>query len=160
MDAASLSPPDIRTLHPDAAAAACAVVRQSIAQCCAQDHHNDPHTTDAWLANKTPEQFARWMAAPGAMAWGAFRDGALVGVALLRQNQLALCYVLPSALHQGVGHALLMATEDAARQAGHTTMVLESTCTAHAFYARHGYAPAGDRVGWAGLWAQPMRKPL
>jgi hypothetical protein len=40
------------------------VVRQSITQLCVADHRNDAATLERWLANKTPEQFARWLADP------------------------------------------------------------------------------------------------
>ena len=43
---------------PDAAEAACTVIRQSITHCCALDHGHDPTILMAWLANKTPENLA------------------------------------------------------------------------------------------------------
>jgi GNAT superfamily N-acetyltransferase len=114
----------------------------------------------AWLANKTPENLAAWIAAPGAAAWGAYRADVMVGFVLRRHATLALCYVLPEALHQGVGRGLLREAEAHARQAGVTALELESTRTAQAFYLRNGYVPAGAVQVWAGLQAQPMRKPL
>ncbi len=84
----------------------------------------------------------------------------MVGFALLTQDKLALCYVVPQALHQGVGRALLLAAEAGARQACIAALVLESTRTAEAFYRRHGYEPAGAVQAWAGLQAQPMCKRL
>jgi GNAT superfamily N-acetyltransferase len=142
------------------AEAACHVVRQSITHCCAPDHGNDPAILTAWLANKTPENLAAWMAAPGAAAWGAYRSDALVGFALLSHATLALCYVLPEALHRGVGRALLHAAEAHARQMDVTVLGLESTRTAQAFYLRNGYETAGPVKTWAGLQAQPIRKVL
>lgn len=139
---------------------ACDVVRRSITQCCALDHANEPAVLQAWLANKTPENLAAWMLAPGAMSWGALRSGELVGFALLTGDSLALCYVVPEVLHQGVGHALLTAAEVGARQAGLEAVSLESTRTAEAFYRRNGYRPDGAVQRWAGLQAQPMRKRL
>lgn len=163
MTAPSVAPPAIRvsTVGPGAAEAACHVVRQSIAGCCALDHRNDPAILTAWLANKTPENLAAWMAAPGAVAWGAYRlDGGMVGFALLTHTTLALCYVLPEALHQGVGRALLNEAEAGARRAGVDGLGLESTRTAQAFYLRNGYEAVGAVRTWAGLQAQPMRKAL
>ena len=92
---------------PEAAEAACTVIRRSITHCCVLDHANDPAILTAWLANKTPENLAAWMSAPGAAVWGAYRGGTMVGFALLARATLALCYVVPEALHQGVGRALL-----------------------------------------------------
>ncbi|WP_440108823.1 GNAT family N-acetyltransferase [Acidovorax sp. BL-A-41-H1] len=167
-----------------AAARACEVVRQSIIHCCALDHHHDPAVLAAWLANKTADHLAAWIAAPHAMAWGAYRgscrgaqggagaeahaatdanageDAVMVGIALLMQDKLALCYVVPDALHQGAGSALLAAAEDGARAAGISVVVLERTRTAEAFYRHHGYEPTGAVQTWAGLQAQPMCKRL
>ena len=85
----------------DAAEAACAVTRQSITHCGVLDHANDAAILTAWLANKTPENLAAWIAAPGAAAWGAYRGETMVGFALRAQATLALCYVVPDALHRG-----------------------------------------------------------
>ena len=81
----------------DAAEAACTVTRQSITHCCVLDHANDAAILTAWLANKTPENLAAWIAAPGAAAWGAYRGETMVGFALRAQATLALCYVVPIA---------------------------------------------------------------
>ena len=158
---------------PGVAAQACAVVRESIARCCAADHGNDPAVLGAWLANKTPAQFAAWLSAPGAMAWAACRgqgahggadadvDAPMVGFALvLPPATLALCHVVPGVLRQGVGRALLQAAEAEARRCGAPALVLDSTRTAQGFYRRNGYEPAGAAKAWAGLWAQPLRKLL
>jgi len=144
----------------DAAEAACAVTHQSITLCCVLDHANDAPILTAWLANKTPENLAVWMAAPGAAAWGAYRGETMVGFALRAQATLALCYVVPEALHRGVGRALLQHFEAHARDVGLATLDLESTRTAEPFYRRHGYVPHGVVQTWAGLQAQPMRKVL
>ena len=150
----------VMPVRADAAEAACAVTRQSITHCCVLDHANDAAILTAWLANKTPENLAAWMAAPGAAAWGAYRGETMVGFALRAQATLALCYVVPEALHRGVGRALLQNIEAHAREAGLATLDLESTRTAEPFYRRHGYVPHGVARTWAGLQAQPMRKVL
>lgn len=142
------------------AADACGVIRQSITHCCVLDHANDATILTTWLANKTPENLAAWMAAPGAVAWGAYWGDTMVGFALRARTTLALCYVVPGALHQGVGRALLQHVEAHAREVGLATLDLESTRTAEPFYRRHGYVPHGGVQTWAGLQAQPMRKVL
>ncbi|PJI97033.1 acetyltransferase (GNAT) family protein [Acidovorax sp. 69] len=148
------------TVGATAAQAACTVVRQSITHCCTLDHHNDTTILATWLANKTPENLAVWISAPGAMAWGAYRGDTMVGFALLARSTLALCYVVPEALHQGVGRALLLEAEAQSRTWGLVALGLESTRTAEDFYRRHGYEPDGALQAWAGLQAQPMRKVL
>lgn len=152
--------PRIITVGTGAAEASCHVIRQSITHCCAHDHHNDAAILSAWLSNKTPENLAAWITAPGAAAWGAYRAEAMVGFALMARATLVLCYVVPEALHQGVGRALLHEAEAHSRKAGVNVLGLESTRTAEAFYRRNGYEPAGARQSWAGLQAQPMRKVL
>lgn len=84
----------------------------------------------------------------------------MVGFALLARTTLALCYVVPEALHQGVGLALLSEAEAQARKWGLAALGLESTRTAEDFYHRHGYVPHGAVQTWTGLQAQPMRKVL
>ncbi len=150
----------VMPVRADAAEAACAVTRQSITHCCVLDHANDAAILTAWLANKTPENLAAWIAAPGAAAWGAYRGETMVGFALRAQATLALCYVVPEALHRGVGRALLQNIEAHAREVGLATLDLDSTRTAEPFYRRHGYVPHGVAQTWGGLQAQPMRKRL
>ena len=160
--ASSAVPQDtlIISIGPVTAEAACTVIRQSITHCCSLDHGHDPAVLTAWLANKTPENLAVWISASGTAAWGAYRGETMVGFALRAQATLALCYVVPEALHRGVGRALLQNIEAHAREAGLATLDLESTRTAEHFYRRHGYVQHGAVQTWAGLQAQPMRKVL
>ncbi len=160
--ASSAVPQDtlIISIGPVTAEAACTVIRQSITYCCSLDHGHDPAVLTAWLANKTPENLAVWISASGTAAWGAYRGDTMVGFALLVRATLALCYVVPEALHQGVGRALLQHVEVHARKAGLAILDLESTRTAEHFYRRHGYVQHGAVQTWAGLQAQPMRKVL
>jgi len=147
----------IRLTNASSATEACEVIRRSITHCCALDHNGDAAVLSAWLANKTPDNVAAWMMAPGAMAWGAMRNSDMVGFALLARGALALCYEV---LRQGVGRGLLEAAEEGARDAGLDALALESTRTAEPFYRHHGYVPCGPMQHWAGLQALPMRKPL
>ncbi|OLD92043.1 MAG: hypothetical protein AUG92_02650 [Alphaproteobacteria bacterium 13_1_20CM_4_65_11] len=55
----------IRDAVPADAPAACEVLRRSIIELCAADHRNDPVILERWLANKTPEIVASWIAKPG-----------------------------------------------------------------------------------------------
>jgi GNAT superfamily N-acetyltransferase len=140
--------------------AICEVVRRSIAECCAADHRNDPLTLSAWLQNKTPENAAAWFQADRSIAEVAFKGDHLVGFALAAGNELALCYVLPEVLYQGVGKALLAAIESRAMLQGIRTLRLESTRTAQSFYTRNGYVASGPPQVWAGMEGLPMVKVL
>ena len=55
----------IRFAAPSAAAAAAALLRDSIRRLCTADHGDDPDVAAAWCANKTPDHVARWIADPG-----------------------------------------------------------------------------------------------
>src|SRR5574343_1734661 len=103
---------EVRPAEVSDAVAACTVLRRSIAECCAQDHKQDPAILAAWLGNKTPEMVASWFASPTNYSVVAVQDGVVVGVALLTgAGKLALCYLLPEARGQGVGKALLERVE-------------------------------------------------
>lgn len=142
----------IRIAAQDDAAAVCTVLRRSIAECCVQDHQHRPEILAAWLGNKTPDNVARWFASPCNFALVAERAGALVGVALLTQaGKLALCYVLPEALHTGAGKALLAGIEAQARNWNIGVLQLHSTATARAFYERHGFIHAGKEKSCYGV---------
>jgi GNAT superfamily N-acetyltransferase len=151
----------IRPAGPDDAAAACAVLRRSITECCVQDHCHDPQLLAQWLGNKTPQNVASWFDVPSNYTVVAERDGAIVGVALLTQaGKLSLCYVLPEALNTGVGTALLDAAEAQARRWGVAVLKMNSTTTARDFYARHGYICAGKEKSCYGMECDFMWKKL
>ena len=61
---------------------------------------------------------------------------------------------------RGVGDALLVALLDQARSLGWTEVSLNAQVSAEAFYARHGFAPYGERFMEAGIEHQAMRRTL
>jgi GNAT superfamily N-acetyltransferase len=152
---------DIRKAVPNDAVPACTLLRRSIEEVCAPDHHGRPDILDAWLANKTPETIAGWFASPTHYAIVAERDGQLLGLALLTQaGRLALCYVEPGALRIGVGRALLAAVEEQARAWSIRKLHLHSPESCATFYERHGYANAGQEKSCFGLECKLMWKQL
>ena len=150
----------IRTATADDAPALCEVVHRSITECCEADHHGDAATIARWLANKTVVNMAAWMGGKDAIGLVATRAGGAVGCALVTGNVLALCYVTPETIHQGVGTALLQEAMSRALAQRVTELRLDSTRTALPFYLRHGFALTGPPERWAGLEAQPMRIKL
>jgi N-acetylglutamate synthase-like GNAT family acetyltransferase len=135
---------EIRLAAVPDAAAACQVLRRSIAECCELDHKNDPAVLAAWLGNKTPETVAGWFASPTNFSLVALQQEQVVGVALLTgAGKLALCYVLPEARSQGVGKALLTRIEQQACNWGVKALQLHSTATGAAFFAQRGYIRSG-----------------
>lgn len=151
---------EIRAAVPDDASAICDVLRESIQVCCKADHQDDPAIVVRWLANKTTENVKKWVTAPDSVALVASRGKDMLGVALLSGHELALCYVVPRAMHQGVGKALLQSVEKAASARGVEVLTLDSTKTALQFYTRNGFSCCGPVRSWAGLEAQPMSKAL
>ncbi len=152
---------EIRRAVPEDAVAACGVLRRSIVECCVGDHQHDRQVLDAWLGNKTPDNVASWLQIPSNYTIVALRDGALVGVSLLTQaGKLSLCYVVPEALHCGIGKAMLQQVEQQALAWGVSMIRLHSTATARAFFARNGYISAGRDRSCFGLECDLFWKKL
>lgn len=150
----------IRLATPEDASAACAVVRRSISECCAEDHCNDPVLVDEWMGNKTVPQFQTWIDHPATFAVVAESAGAMVGFAMAKAAEVQLCYLVPEARFKGTGKSMLAALESHAAQAGIGALQLRSTRSARAFYLRNGFAPTGPAVLAFGLECQPMYKAL
>jgi putative acetyltransferase len=68
-------------------------------------------------------------------------DGQVVGVGALvfESCELRACYVMPAAARRGVGSALVHEIERAACERGLSTLELDSSITAEAFYRKQGY---------------------
>ena len=151
----------VRRATEDDAADACNVIRSSILESCADDHHGDATVLEGWLRNKTPEFVRRFILASNAFSVVASVDDETVGFgSALGTGEVTLCYVAPSVRFAGVGKALLAAIEDHAARAGVGTLRLESTRTALTFYLRNGFVPEGPPVLAFGIEGQPMRKEL
>jgi GNAT superfamily N-acetyltransferase len=134
----------VRRAAPEDAEIAIAVVRESIMRLCVADHENDPSALEPWLRNKTADSFVRWVASGDNHMVVAELDGAIGGVASLRTSgEIQLCYVAPDRQRTGLGTALLVALEAAARARRIPKLVLESTVGARAFYEHNGYVASG-----------------
>ncbi len=152
---------EIRDAQPSDAAAACTVLRQSISELCAADHHNDPEILARWLANKTPEIVAAWIALPRNSVVLAVRSGAVVGVgAVTEGGEITLNYVSPASKFQGVSRALLRALEARAIERGNDRCTLNSTETARRFYRSAGYIEDLPPCQMFGTASYPMSKCL
>jgi len=127
------------------AAAACEVLRASISELCAADHHNDPEIVRRWLASKTPENLAAWIADPNASMLLVIEDDVVLAVGAVRNDgEITLNYVSPAARFRGASSALLAALEARAGERGNTHCKLLSTETAHRFYLNRGYLVRGE----------------
>ncbi len=90
--------------------------------------------------------------------------GRLVGTARLRSLQDAAkaerVAVAREARRAGVGRALMLAVEQAARELGHATLILNAQVSALAFYRTLGYEAHGESFDEAGIPHRAMRKTL
>lgn len=151
----------LRVAEEGDAAAACEVLRRSITECCGDDHGNDQARLAAWLSNKTPENVREWITAQDNHAIVAEVDGAIVGVAMMRQSgEITLCYLVPEVRFTGAGKALLAKLESKGRQLGLPALTLYSTKTARAFYIRNGFQSSGAPDSSYGIESYPMVKTL
>lgn len=137
-------PMEIRDAKPEDALAGCEVLRRSITELCAADHHDDPVILARWLGNKTPEAFLSWLAQPENSVLVAVDDGDVVAVgSVTDQGKINLNYVSPDARFRGVSRALLRALEARAVERGSLQCSLVSTETARRFYHANGYVETG-----------------
>jgi GNAT superfamily N-acetyltransferase len=153
---------EIRAATPEDAAAACQVMRRSIAELCVADHRNDEAILTRWLDNKTPEVFASWVRRSDNSLFVAVEANRILGVGSVTDaGEINLNYVSPAARFRGVSRALLGALEARAVERGNTRCTLTSTETARRFYLANGYVETGSPVAIFGTSSgYPMSKIL
>src|SRR5947208_7555518 len=102
----------IRDAVPTDAPAACEVLRRSIIELCAADHRNDPVILERWLANKTPEIVASWIAKAGNSVLVALEGAAILAVGSVKdQGEITLNYVSQDARFRGFSRAIFPPVE-------------------------------------------------
>jgi GNAT superfamily N-acetyltransferase len=128
----------IRRATPDDGAAIAAVQarswRQAYADIVDPERMPDPERQAPRFAERI---------ADGAEVYVFDQDGRVAGFAALDGNELRAIYVDPRAQGAGVGSALLEASVEGLRAAGHREAFLwcfEANGLARAFYERHGWA--------------------
>jgi GNAT superfamily N-acetyltransferase len=138
------------------------VVCRSITESCVADHRNDPAVLARWLANKTPEHFARWVTGGEASLVVAEFRGVVRGVGhIQRTGQIHLCYVEPGFQGMGLGAAIVRELERLARSWSLVEVTLQSSADARSFYERLGYVAAGSpQCALSGLNCFPYAKSL
>ena len=122
----------------------CKVIHTSIIELCELDHKNDKIMLNRWLENKTLENCQKWIQDKTSTSLVFEKNNKVMGVAHIGHNgHLFLCYVLPEAKGQKMGHKLLIAAEKSITSLGVRLLTLESTLTAKFFYEDHGYKFVG-----------------
>jgi len=152
----------IRPANVADAVPACQVLIRSIREICGPDYGNDPALLAQWCANKTVANVTAWITNPDlAVIVAETPTLNIVGVGMLNlpMGRVALCYIVPEALHQGIGKRLLAALEREALTVGNASVHLESSITARAFYLRNGYQPNGEPTAGP-ITAFPLIKQL
>ena len=150
----------IRQAHIADAASACEAMRRSIAELCGADHHDDPAILQRWLANKTPQHWAEWLAYEPNTVLVAVDNETVLAVGVVRNDGEITCnYVSPEARFRGVSKAMLARLEAIAQEFGNDSCNLISTETARRFYISCGYAEVGVLEGKFGTTGSyPMLK--
>ncbi|MDK3019190.1 GNAT family N-acetyltransferase [Pseudodonghicola flavimaris] len=150
----------IRPARPEDAAVAARILTTSITELCRADHQNDPAAVANWIANKTPDTLAAWIAGGGIRIAEADGTPAAVGALDPAAGTITLNYVDPAYRRRGLSAALLAAMETELAAAGIATARLTSTATARDFYLHHGWRSAGP--GRTGRWilGYPLEKRL
>jgi hypothetical protein len=91
------------------AASACEAMRRSIAELCRADHHDDPAILRRWLANKTPQHWAEWLASKDSTVLVAVDNEIVLAVGVVRNDSEITCnYVSPDARFKGVSRAMMV----------------------------------------------------
>jgi GNAT superfamily N-acetyltransferase len=125
------------------AEAACHVLVRSIKEICAPYYENEERIMAEWLANKTVANVRQWIEADRSYSVVAVKGGVVVGFSLISGAEILLNYVVPEALHKGIGKRMLQALENHAIASGAKHIEVVSSIPAKAFYERNGYVAKG-----------------
>jgi GNAT superfamily N-acetyltransferase len=152
---------EIRPAVGNDACAASQVLRRSIAECCTEDHRDDPKIIAAWIRNKTPETVRGWLSSKHVLSIVAVAASEVVGFAAFSTSgEVLLSYVIPEVRFTGNGRAMLFSIEQLARDSGVRSLHLNSTLTARSFYSRNGFEASGPAVLAFGMESLTMTKHL
>jgi histone acetyltransferase (RNA polymerase elongator complex component) len=134
----------IRKANAEDAEWACTVLVRSIKEICAPYYQNDEDVIAEWLQNKTPENVRQWIEFKGSFCVVAVDSrGQIVGFACICGCEIMLNYVVPEALHKGIGKRMLHALESHAIVSGFERIEVVSSIPAKPFYERNGYISNG-----------------
>jgi predicted N-acetyltransferase YhbS len=130
------------TIRPATAAdapAVFAVTRESVAGLAAT--HYTPQQIAGWMGDRTPETYQEGCESGRIRV--AEQDGRVVGFVDAVPGEITRLFLLPGVARQGLGRALMNVGLEMARAGGATTLRIEATLNAVAFYAKFGFVPVG-----------------
>lgn len=129
----------VRTLEPADLPAVERVHVASIHGLCSKAY--DAGTLERWAANPDGNRYQRMLLPDNVCLVALTPTGDICGFGSLQpaKARLASLFVHPDQAGAGVGALLLGRLEALARDAGLTSLHVESSLNAHGFYARHGF---------------------
>jgi GNAT superfamily N-acetyltransferase len=99
--------------------------------------HYSSEIIDGWLQNRSAIGYLTPIERDAIFV--AERDSTIVGFGEAAPGVVVAVYVAPSAVHQGIGSAILRHAIEMARRAHDGPLRVESTLNASPFYERHGF---------------------
>ena len=138
----------VRCARKEDARPAAEVVCRSITELCGDEYRGDAQVLARWLADKTPEDFRRWIGrADRSVCVAVGTDGRLAAVGMVAwRGEIVLNFVAPEARFLGISKALMAHMEDHLRARGAETVTLHGTHVARRFYLSLGYEEVGRMV--------------
>jgi putative acetyltransferase len=104
-----------------------------------------PEQVAAWSSGKQPARYLQALEDGEVMFVAESPSGAVVGFGSSKGNEVRAVYVDPRHARLGIGGKLLDALESEAQSRGETSLRLNSSLGAVAFYTAHGYVD-GEHV--------------
>jgi len=151
----------VRLARLDDSPTICIILRRSITEVCTKDHKNNPDIISAWTKNKTIENVNSWLLNPDNYSFISSVNGIESGFGLMSSSgEILLCYVLPEALHVGVGSILLNSMIETAKNIGVQKVTVDSTQTAKGFYERNGFLQSCPSKSEFGVICSPLELRL
>ncbi|MGI9576532.1 GNAT family N-acetyltransferase [Alloalcanivorax xenomutans] len=134
----------------------------SITEYCYADHQGRTDVLKSWTGNKTPQNTLSWLNSAKNHIVVAVPHGKdyVVGVGLLSDDEISLCYVRHGYANKGVGRLIMSNLELKAAATGISRVHLWSTITAKPFYEKLGYLQRGRPIHIAGLEGSRYEKDL
>lgn len=151
----------IRSAKLEDSMAVVSLLRRSIIELCVADHKSDPTALDAWLRNKTSDNYRAWIANEKLIKIVVEREEVIAGFGMAATDgEVLLNYVAPEFRFAGVSKLVLEEIERSLIEIGIEEARLWSTQTAHTFYRSRDWVDRGNPEEDDGMLSYPMWKSL